>query len=237
MTAGGLGSAERALSLQRRLPPVRDAPLRSLNGSEGDSRRDRSGEPLGDTARDPRSGGCGDTLGQGEGRRGAAARATGPRAAVQLGGATPGRREGRAVRPVRLSTGGSARRGPVTLRAQDVERLHKALPGPAPTGGGAGFSRRRSGRRCLDERRADTTSRVDHRREDQRPVAGAEQRIDRMLRVRHQAEDVPRGVADAGHVAESSRSGSRRCRSARSDPPRRAPRTAPRSRTSVPLRA
>src|SRR5205085_11416994 len=50
--------------------------------------------------------------------------------------------------------------------------------------------RARSWRRGLDAGERDLTSGVDERREDQRAVGRAEQRVDRVLGVRHQAEAV-----------------------------------------------
>ena len=43
---------------------------------------------------------------------------------------------------------------------------------------------------------------VDERREDERAVVGAEQRIDGVLWVRHESHDVPRLVADAGDCVD-----------------------------------
>ena len=97
------------------------------------------------------------------------------------------------------ATDGIARRGPVTLRARDLERLRKALDG-APglkellcSSPRCGASRR--GQHALD-------GSVDEPCEQQRAVAGAEQRVDRVLRMGHQPEDVARLVAHARHVAD-----------------------------------
>src|SRR5829696_4072208 len=83
------------------------------------------------------------------------------------------------------STGGTARRGPVTLRARDVDRLRAALtrtPALAETRFGWGWG--------LDECGSRQPSSVDQRPEDQRAVGRAEQRIHRVLRMRHQSEYV-----------------------------------------------
>ena len=80
------------------------------------------------------------------------------------------------------TTGGSARRGPVTLRERDLERLRAGLAErPALRGGARAQAAVSSALAC----------RVDERAEDERAVGRAEQRVDRVLRVRHQPEDVP----------------------------------------------
>src|SRR5882672_6116322 len=68
------------------------------------------------------------------------------------------------------STDGTARRGPVTLRQRDVERM--------------------------------LARRFDERGENQRPVGRAEQRVDGVLRMGHQAHHVASLVADAGDVVD-----------------------------------
>ena len=82
------------------------------------------------------------------------------------------------------STGGTARRGPVTLRGRDLERLRAGLA-EAPGAGGGARAQAAVASRPL-------ASGVHERAEQEGAVAGAEQRVDRVLRVRHQAEDVAR---------------------------------------------
>jgi len=94
------------------------------------------------------------------------------------------------------STGGAVRRGPVTLRARDVERLHAALAKTPDA-----RRRARAGRR-LDDSGERHSSGIDQRAEDQCSVGRAEQRVDRVLGMRHQTEDVALGVQDAGHVGD-----------------------------------
>ena len=79
------------------------------------------------------------------------------------------------------TTGGSARRGPVTLRAETSSGCARAWR-----------SGRRWRRRSGSGRREQALARrVDERAEHERAVGRAEQRVDRVLGVRHQAEDVP----------------------------------------------
>jgi hypothetical protein len=85
------------------------------------------------------------------------------------------------------TTGGSARRGPVTLRQRDLERLR------AGWRSGQG-SRRRS---TSGRREQSLGGGVDQRAEDHGAIGGAEERVDRVLGVRHQAEDRLRLVGDA----------------------------------------
>ena len=103
------------------------------------------------------------------------------------------------------TTGDTARRGPVTLRAEDVARLHAELVERPGAGGGARARRRRrpgegvaawAGADDRGEAAAQAAASmrvaggVDERREQERAVGRAEQRIDGVLRVRHQAHDV-----------------------------------------------
>ena len=118
------------------------------------------------------------------------------------------------------STDGTTRRGPVTLRLRDVVRPAQGACQGRGARGGARRRLRPGGR--LDGGRKRQSSSVDQGTEDQRPVGRAEQRIDSVLRVRHQSEDVAGGVDDAGDVGNGSvrilagaRSGARSGRSRR----------------------
>ena len=108
------------------------------------------------------------------------------------------------------STDGVARRGPVTLRAATSSACtpHSSRHPSSPTRSGSPEAARERWW-CLDGRRERQPSRVDQRAEDQRAVGRPEQRLDRVLRVGHQPEDVALLVADARHVCRSTRSGSR----------------------------
>ena len=106
------------------------------------------------------------------------------------------------------TTDGVTRRGPVTLRPKDVEKLRSALkPGSALAAAlGCPVSDGSDGRRTpgARPRRAPRSTTEQHRRASraQRFVGRAEQRVDGVLRMRHQPEHVPGLVADAGHVAD-----------------------------------
>src|SRR5215211_7757963 len=99
------------------------------------------------------------------------------------------------------TTDGATRRGPVTLRAADRERL------PQGTGGAR---RARSGpsvRRWLGDRRRGApvgarAGRLDERPEDECAVGRADERVDRVLGVGHQPHDVAALVADGSDVRD-----------------------------------
>ncbi len=94
------------------------------------------------------------------------------------------------------------------------------------------------GGRRLDGNGGRQSSSVDERAEDQRAVGRAEQRVDRVLRVRHQPEDVPVLVADARDVGDGAvRVLARRVAEEDLAVPPRAPRGALGRRTSSRRRA
>ena len=137
-----------------------------------------------------------DTVGAGDVVERLASR-SGPARSASRRSSSCSRRARRAARPVRLLDR-TARPGAARSRC-----------GRATSSGCAGRSaktpgsRRRSGSgRGLDGSRERQPSRIDERAEDQRAVGRAEQRVDRVLRMRHQAEDVPVGVQDAGDVGD-----------------------------------
>ena len=96
------------------------------------------------------------------------------------------------------STDGVVRRGPVTLRERDLERLRSELEADPPSesccGSTAGVMLDEGGNRHLGG--------VDQGAHDQRAVDGTEERIDCVLRMRHQPEDVPRSVDYAGDIGD-----------------------------------
>ena len=126
----------------------------------------------------------GDTLGPGGARGRGHARAACGREALFLARTAAGSARRRGARALRLCDDGSVRRGPVTLRARDLERLRAGLGGAPPVW------RRRCGLKPPSRRERALAGGVDERARTSAPSAGAEQRVDRVLRVRHQPEDV-----------------------------------------------
>ena len=157
-----------------------------------------------------------DTLGKGDEPRGGLGPAASRRQAFHdPGGAA---RDERGERLVRFSyaTDGTARRGPVTLRERDLAKLARSRSGATPELGdrrlgGAGWRRRlttSTGRKALRSTAAaqagdrETASRsraaaISPSRSGT-PAGRAEQRVDRVLGMRHQAEHVAGLVRDAG---------------------------------------
>ena len=148
---------------------------------------------------------------EGRRRRGATPRSStssSSRSARATGGSRPScscsRRQGRAARALRVH---DRRHGPPRARSRCARATWSACAPRSPA------SRARRGARarrwCLDERRLPFARRVDERREHERAVGRAEQRIDRVLGMRHQPHHVALSVARRRRRRRPSRSGCR----------------------------
>ena len=141
----------------------------------------------------------GDAMGPGHGGRGGEGRSARRRQALLVAASSCSRTSrGEPLHPHRVH---DRRRG--AAWAGHAEAKGPRAPARSARAGlRAGGGVRLVGRRGLDERGSRQSSSVDERAEEQSAVGRAEQRVDRVLGVGHQAEHVPCLVADPGHVGD-----------------------------------